>query len=278
MKVSEIKALVSLLDDSDQEVTNIVHTEINKLGEAVIPFLEEEWEGHEDNPPLQEKIENIIHDMQYRTFVDGLLSWRDHRQHDLLEGMYLVAKYQYPNLDFQQIKLAINQLYFDAWLQLRDEIHPDDAVKTLNHIFFNIHGYMANTKSFHSPANSMINQVMDTKRGNPISLCVIYMLVAQRLGLPIFGVNLPNIFVLTFKNPQTQFYINVFNSGQIYYKKDIDLHLKQLQIDPNERFYEPCSNMEIIRRTLLNLMVAFKKTDEQERVAELNSIYDKLIE
>lgn len=277
MSENEINALVSLLEDTDEEVSFLVEKEIRNIGGEVIPVLENHWEKCSFNPPLQKRIEDLIHDMQYENFSKGLLEWKKERQHDLLEGMWLLARYQYPDLEFETLKMEINQIYFDAWLQLRDEIHPKDAIKILNHIFFEKYKFSANTKNFHSPANSLINQVIESKRGNPISLCVIYLLVAQRLGLPLFGVNLPSLFILTYKSAQVQFYVNVFNKGLIFNKKDIDAYLKQMKIDKQEMFYEPCSNLEIVRRSLLNLMVSFKKNSETEKVEEIKAIYNKLL-
>ncbi len=277
MTESEINALVSLLEDTDEEVSYLVEKQIRHLGDEAIPFLEDHWERHSLNPSLQKRLEDLIHELQYDNFSEGLVDWKRNRQDDLLEGVWLVAKYQYPDLEFDSLKMEVNQIYFDAWLKLRDEIHPKDAVNVLNNLFFEKYKFSANTKNFHSPANSLINQVIETKRGNPISLCVIYLLVAQRLGLPIFGVNLPSLFILTYKSPQIQFYINVFNKGLVFERKDIDSYLKQMKMDEQEMFYQPCSNLEIIRRSLLNLMVSFKKNSETEKVKEIKYIYDKMM-
>ncbi len=277
MSENEITALVTLLEDSDEEVSFMVEKEIKNQGEDIIPYLEDHWERNPSNPDLQKKIEDIIHDLHYQNFFEGLIEWKNERQDDLLEGMFLLARYQYPELEYEKLKLEINQIYFDAWLQLRDEIHPDDAVKILNQIFFDKYKFSANTKNFHSPSNSFINKVLETKRGNPISLCVIYLLIAQRLGLPIYGVNLPSLFILTFKSYKIQFYINVFNSGLIFNKKDITTYLNQLKLEQEDMFFEPCSNLEIIKRSLLNLMVSFEKSSEPEKVIEIKKMYNEMM-
>jgi regulator of sirC expression with transglutaminase-like and TPR domain len=276
MEASEMKALVSLLDDTDQEVTSHVEQKIRGLGDLIIPVLESQWEENSLNPSLQRRIENLIHDMQYQSFAEGLFKWKEDGAQDLLEGMWLVAKYQYPDLEFEKIKKEINQIYFDAWLLMREEVHPHDAIKSLNHVVFEKYGFTGNTKNFHSPANSMINQVLEVKRGNPISLCVIYMIVAQRLNLPVFGVNLPSLFIVTYQSSLGQFYVNIFNKGLIFSKKDIDTYLKQMKIDPRDEFYQPCGNLEIIKRVLLNLIVSFKKNSDKEKVNEINYVFEKL--
>lgn len=277
MNEGEIKALVTLLDDDDHEIVEHVEKQIRHLGGIVIPFLEDHWEENSLNPNLQKRIEDIIHDLQYQQVIDRLLEWKNRGAEDLLEGMWIIATYQYPDLHLEKLKQYINDLYFDAWLEFRDNLHPHDQVRILNQIFFDKHKFQPNTKNFHSAANSMLNQVFDMKRGNPISLCIIYMLIAKRLGMPVSGVNLPSLFILTYKSPQIQFYINVFNKGLIFTKIDIDNYIKQMHLNPNEVFYEPCDNMDIIRRVLRNLIVSFERIGDIERAKEVDTILGAIV-
>lgn len=277
MTNSEIKALVSLLDDQDIEIVQHVENQLRSMGETAIPFLEDHWQDNSFNPPLQKKIEDLIHELQYELLANRLLAWKNAGAKDLLEGMWIIATYQYPDLQLDVLKSYINEMYLDTWLELRDDLHPHDQVRILNQIFFDKYKYTSNTKNFHAVANSMINQVFDLKRGNPISLCVIYLLLAQRLGLPISGVNLPSLFVLTYQSSQTQFYINVFNRGLIFSKNDIVNYIKQLNIEPQPSFFEPCSHLEIITRVLRNLIVSFEKISDVQRAKEIERIL-KLIQ
>ncbi|AFK01760.1 hypothetical protein Emtol_0607 [Emticicia oligotrophica DSM 17448] len=272
MNESEIKALVTLLDDDDHEVVQHVENRLKGLGGAIIPLLEDHWQGSGFNPNLQKKLEDLIHGLQYNSVIERLVKWKNDGYEDLLEGMWIIATYQYPDLSIDKLRHHINDMYFDTWLELRDDMHPHDQIRILNQIFFDKYKYLPNTKNFHSVANSMLNQVFDLKKGNPISLCVIYMLVAKRLGLPVSGVNLPSLFVLTYKTPQTQFYINIFNRGLIFSKVDITNYIKQMQLQPQDSFFQPCTNLDIILRVLRNLIVSFEKISDLERVKEVEKI------
>jgi regulator of sirC expression with transglutaminase-like and TPR domain len=278
MKESEIKALVTLLDDDDIEVVQHVEKQLRTIGGSVIPLLEDHWQENGLNPVLQKKIEDLIHDLQYSLLTTRLLEWKNGGHQDLLEGMWIIATYQYPDLSLEKLRQSINDIYFDVWLEFRDDLHPHDQVRILNQVFFEKYKFAANTKNFHSPANSMLNQVFEQKKGNPISLCVIYMLIAKRLGLPISGVNLPSLFVLTYKNPQIQFYINVFNRGLIFSKADISNYIKQMHLLPQDSFYQPCTNLDIVCRVLRNLIVSFEKVSDVERVNEIENILKLLSE
>jgi regulator of sirC expression with transglutaminase-like and TPR domain len=122
----------------------------------------------------------------------------------------------------------------------------------------------------------MINIVLETRKGNPISLCCLYMLVAQRMKLPIYGVNLPNLFILTYKQGRHQFYINVFNKGLVFSKQDIDNYLQNLNLKQNDIFYQPCSHLDIVRRVMRNMIVAFEKTGEDDREQEIRLLLEVL--
>ncbi|MFD3000045.1 transglutaminase-like domain-containing protein [Pontibacter toksunensis] len=271
MTKKEIKAMISLLEDHDNEVAQYVEQRIVALGEGIIPFLEEEWEETLDSD-LQKKIEDLIHNLQFEGLHSRLKTWKNNGAENLLEGLWLVNSYMYPDVEFADISRIMDQLYFDAWTHMKDEMHPYDQVKSLNNVLFREKRFSANTKNFHSPANSMLHLVLETKRGNPLTLCVIYMTLAQRLGMPVYGVNLPNLFILTYKLDGVQFYINVYNKGLILSKSDIDNYILQLNLNPVDIFYEPCSNLDVVKRALRNLSFSFEKMDDLEKATEVTKL------
>jgi regulator of sirC expression with transglutaminase-like and TPR domain len=278
MTTKEIKALISLLDDP--EIAPQIQSEIQNLGETIIPYLEESWEETLD-PQQQQRLEDLIHQLQFEGLQQRLRVWRDAGAQDLLEGMWLLNSYQYPDADLQALNRAIEQLRFEAWTLLRSEMHPADQVQMLNHVIFRNHKFSANTQHFHSPANSMLQRVIETKRGNPLSLCVIYLLVAQRLDLPVFGVNLPNLFVLTYQSENKAFppfYINCYNRGVVLSRADIEHYVGQLGITSQDAFYEPCSNLDIVRRAMRNLQVSFEKLQEPSKAEEVSQLLAILTE
>jgi len=271
MEESKIKALISLLDDDDAEVISQVEKEFLSQGGSVIPFLEKEWENN-FNPIVQKRIEDLVHSLQFILLEERFSKWKKTGGEDLMEGMWLICTYQYPDLEYNTVKSTLEQMYYEVWLEIKPEMEPMEQVRAINNVLFSKMKFSSNTKNFHSPANSMLSQVLESKKGNPISLCVIYMLIAQKLKLPIYGVNLPSLFILTYKNDQSQFYINAFNKGIIFTKEDIDSYLHQLNLAPIDIFYQPCSNIDIVARVLRNLINSFEKLSEAERVEDVKKM------
>lgn len=192
----EFKALVSLLEDDDEEVNRHVEGKIMSLGSDIIPYLEEQWENSFD-PNIQSKIEDMIHTLQFSRLKERIREWKEKGGENLLEGMWLISLYQYPDTELNDLNKEIEQIYYDIWVELKEDLHPYDQIKIINGALFNKLKFRANTKNFHSPNNSFLKSVLESKKGNPISLSVVYMLVAEKLGLPIYGVNLPNLFIIT---------------------------------------------------------------------------------
>lgn len=271
MEEKEIKALISLLDDHDRQVADHVHDKIKSLGTMVIPFLEKEWESTL-NADLQSRIENLIHELQTILLKERLMQWYTSDEKDLLTGMWIIATIQYPDIELQKLKQDLEQIHYDVWLTFNDGMTSMDRIKALNSVLFSKLRFGANTRNFQSPGNSMINVVLESKKGNPITLCVIYMLVARKLKLPVYGVNLPNMFMLLFRDQQQEFYINAFNRGLIFSRKDLENYIMEIQLTPQNSFFEPCSNEEIIRRSLRNLVMAFDKIGEHARAEEVKTL------
>ena len=279
MNDKEIKAIISLLDDPDTEIFNQIEQHLITFGPEVIPLLEENWESSFD-PLSQSRIENIIHKIQFDQIKNDLQFWNLKNNDDLLEGLLIVNRYQYPNLDENNIMLTISELKRNTWFQLMYDMSPLEKVKLLNNVLFREFGLSGNTTNYHDPQNSFVHKVLETKRGNPITLSCIYSIVAQQLDIPIYGINLPKHFVIAYMEDMDQpplFYINAFNRGQIMNQQDIFSFLKQLNLPSSEEYTMPCTNKAIIKRVLRNLITAYENIGNPQKKEEIDILL-KIIE
>lgn len=284
MNTKEIASLIKLLDDPDPEVSRHVEDKLLTYGQEVIEYLESAWEQSFD-AILQERIENLVHKIQFSSIKTELQLWSMSGAFDLLQGVLIINRYQYPDLDEQKIINKIEAIKRDVWMQMMYEMSAIEKVQLINHVFYNLHGFSGNTTNHHDPENSYLNQVLERKKGNQISLSIIYSIIAQKLDIPVYGVNLPQHFILAYVDQNKEydpeggilFYINTFNKGFIFYKRDVDAFLRQLQLKPEPQFYVPCTNTDIVIRVLRNLISAYEKAGQPEKVNELNELLDILI-
>jgi len=277
MNENELKALISLLDDPDAAIYQELEDKLIASGPPVVPFLEQQWETSFD-ALLQSRVEQIVHKIQFNEVKNDLQLWMISNQEDLLEGLLIINLYQYSQLNEPEIYQQLAELKREAWYLMMYEMSPLEKVKLLNNVLFRDFGLSGNTSDYHAPQNSFINKVFETKKGNPISLACIYSLVAQRLDIPIYGVNLPKHFVLAYMNEENPeevlFYINVFNRGQVMQESDIQSFLQQLNLPFSDQYTKPCENLDIIRRVLRNLLAAYNHLDNVEKRDEIQLLLD----
>ncbi len=280
-KNKKMEALVSLIDEPEPEVFRDISTNILQFGTDIIPVLEDAWETHH-LPEVQDRIESIIHQIQFDQVCKDLEDWIISDSDNLLNGCIIIARYHYPELEEEQIRYDISRLRKDIWMELNENLTALEQIKVFNHVFYKIHGFSGNVANYHDPRNSYINKVLELKTGNPLSLGILYLILAQSLEIPVQGINLPEHFVLAYTgntlNPDTLelskdnvlFYINAFSKGAVFSFKDIEVFLKQINMKPLPQYYMPCSNHQIIIRMLNNLSIAYSKASQKGKSEEIN--------
>jgi regulator of sirC expression with transglutaminase-like and TPR domain len=279
--------MVYLLDDPDERVVGEIRVQLVKMGQKILSYLDEEWPRIE-NPRAQDQVLSIIKEIKSRLICDELRTWKEGETHDLLDGALIIDKLHKPDIDKQIIDNKLDKIKLDAWLELNYDLTSFEKVKILNHVIFDMHKFKGDTENYHNAQNSFISHVLEAKSGNPVSLSIIYSIVAQRLNIPVYGVNLPQHFVLGYikdfewqpikrlndesvltdqEGAEIMFYINPFNNGLIFSKENINQFLKQLNLEPQESYFKACSNVEIIKRMLRNLIIAYEKEQNNPKLS-----------
>jgi len=282
MDRKELKAMIALLDDPDEEILTAITCNLLKQGQEVVPELEKAWESTMDEK-LQVKLENLIQEIQFNLVKEDLTRWIQTGSEYVLEGACCIARSQFPELSIAKINDQIESIRKDVWIELNSNLTALEKVKILNYILFDLHKFTRNNSDFYSPQNSYINQVIEMRKGNPISLSIVYLSVAYKLGLPIYGVNLPKNFILAYRDEYVShsspedaddilFYINPYNKGAVLGRREIDYFINQQQITPQPSFYSCCSNRDIIIRLINNLIMSYEKLGYVQKITRLNEL------
>lgn len=287
MQEKQLNALLKLLDDPDPVVYEMIEKKIIQSGNSIIPKLEKAWEDTLSDL-LHSRLENIIQKIQFNGIFEELQNWKNNGANDLLKGAYLVAKYQYPDLEYEKLHEQVEKIKREVWLDMRNNYTPLEQIRVLNYVFYETYKFSGNNANFYAPQNSYINHVFETKKGNPISLAIIYSIIAQRLGFPVYGVNLPKNFIVAYLNQanpnklisdhskEILFYVNPYNRGAVLGKREIDYFLKQQKLQSDKSYYIPCENEIIIQRLLNNLIFSYQRLAYPEKIADLKKLMDIL--
>ncbi len=287
---SKLNGLIQLLDDPDESIYAQISDQFDIIGIAAVPLLEKYWE-ESDNPLAVERATFLINRLNNKSILDQIQNWVDLGCKNLLQGTLLVAKLKYPDLNEDKITNFFNQVKQDIWIELNDNLTAMEKIAVVNKVMFTIHSFEGNREDYYDSKNSFINKAITNKTGTPLTIGVIYAIICQGLDIPVYGVNLPHHFVLAYQDDQSLpimqddmaepgilFYINPFNNGSIFGKREVTDFLVQNKVSPDKKHFVPCSNKQIIKRMINNIIVAFekeKKEDNMNTFKDLLAVFNK---
>ncbi len=189
---SEVNALIRLVEDPDPQIYSQVKNKLVSYGSSVLPSIESTWLRKSQNDAHQSKLQDIISEIRISDLEEKLIKWKNSSNRDLLKGSLIISQYQYPSINEKMIEKEIEKIQKKVWLEINDSNTAFETVKIFNRVLFDICGFKGSRKNFFSPNNSFLYSALRQRQGTPLTLSIIYSIVAQRLEIPIYGVNLPN--------------------------------------------------------------------------------------
>ncbi|MCF6171131.1 MAG: transglutaminase-like domain-containing protein [Bacteroidales bacterium] len=285
----ELNALVSMIDEPSEEIFATIREKITGYGKVAIPLLEDAWMNSFSDEQTQ-RLEGLIGDIRFNDVYHELYDWKQSKQQDLLEAFVLITRFRYPGFDAEKYLEQMERLKKDAWLEMNDELTALEKIKVLNHIFYDVYGFRSVPDSRKSKLNSyFLNELLDTKKGNALSLGILYAYVAQSLNIPVFGVNLPQHFILTYlddslpvktsghyNRDDVLFYINAMNKGAIFTANEVSLFIRKLKMESRDEYFLPCSKLTFIGRLIMELEFAYKEAGDTARSEEMGALFNVL--
>jgi len=285
MNEPRLDSLIALLDDPDDSVFNLVLEELSKEDVSIIDRLEHIWETSFDKL-VQKRVELIVQQIQLKDTKEKIRKWATQDSLDLFEGIFLISRYQYPELKLKSVQVQLEKIRKDIWLEFKNSLTSIEKITILNHIFFNHYKFKINRDDIDSPQNGYINRVLDTRKGNPISIAILYTLVARSLNLPVHYIDFENNPLVAYfdKNiaqlvngddgSHILFYINPSNKGAIIGPKEVEYIQPSVEVHGNRT--EPCPDKTIIKRLIEKLSDDYQQTGSFEKVNYLREIAEIL--
>ena len=200
----------------------------------------------------------------------------------LLEAAISLGQDDYPSMDMQQVLGDVDQLLARIKRRLAGDASSLQKLRTLNQFFFRDLGFGGNINDYYDPDNSYLNVVLKTRRGIPITLAVLWLELANGLGLNARGVAFPGHFMVKVNLPKGQVVIDPF-SGQSLSREELSERLEPFKQHngnyddfemPIGLYLQSASPRDIIDRMLRNLKEIHKTQEDWQR---LIAVIDRLI-
>ena len=261
-------ALVNLLGDEDPAVYHKIRQMILDLGPAAVEWLRPHTLSRE--PALRRRAQELVlrFDRQEADNVFLGFCLKQGQELDLEQGAWLLAQTQYPDINVEGYRALLDSYAADLRERIQGMSEPEAILDALNQYLFDDLGYLGNEDSYYEPDNSYLNRVVDRRTGNPINLCLVYILLARRLGLPVTGIGLPGHFICRYQGSSQELYIDAFNRGKLLTKADCVQYLLHGNYSVRDDYLAPVTPRRMLLRVCGNLHQIYmhlEKADEAKR-------------
>ncbi len=178
---------------------------------------------------------------------------------NLAEAALLIASEEYPGLDIAAYLARLDEMAATLSRRLRADISPADTIVALNRFLFDEHGFSGNAADYYDPRHSFLNDVLDRKRGIPLTLALVYMEIGRRIGLPVQGISFPAHFLVKCQLREGMVVLDPYAKGISLSFDEIRRRIKSLRNDAEPPrsviagMLATASNKDILVRMLRNL-------------------------
>lgn len=261
----EFSAIISLLDDPDTSVQESIQKRLMDYGPSCVQHLKY-YASQSHNVHVRRNARRIVKAFRLKGLhsLKSMVKSSMEAQVDipLEESMCLLSQFSVPEVTTPMIGATLNRIAIRVHeVFVRNQMSNDlTHIVAINRVLFEEEMFRGHESNYYQPANSYLSEVLQRKLGIPLSLAVIYLLVAERSGLQLDAVSVPLHFMVCHK--ETELYIDTFNCGRLVSREDCLNFMRRNGISSPEDHLVKSTNLQILNRALRNLIYAHEKLGE----------------
>jgi regulator of sirC expression with transglutaminase-like and TPR domain len=280
-KKLRIQALITLLDDPDPGIFDVIEKELLKESVSVIPELEVMWETtpHEI---CQIRIEYLIHRILFKENFRKLRRWSRQQAPDLLEGFILASQYNFPDINVDRIYRRIEEIRKRVWVELNNSLTSLEKITVLNHVLFNEYGFTIVPDIQPALKYYSVAHILENRTGCAVAIALLYNIIARKLDLSVSYVDFPRNPMLAYVDrriaakvhpPEVDtdvlFYINPANNGSITGRRELEYVLRKMNVEESVSHTEASSPCNFLARLLEVTEKSYEMSDQPEKSADI---------
>lgn len=253
-KLSEAQreAFLSLLDDSSVSVRKALLAHFNRLGATASRFLEEV--AHGSHRLLARHAAWYLDELKFGDPVAEFRGFIRSLNYELETGAILLSRTVTPDLDVGACCSALDAIANRCRELISEPATPREKCRIINRVLFHEWGFHGNVEHYTDPLNSFIDQVLLRRKGIPLSLSIVYLLVAERLELELEPVGLPGHFIVGCYLESDPFFVDPFDKGVFRDADEILDLLRANNLAPKVTDLAPTPVREVLCRSCRNLV------------------------
>lgn len=261
------EAIVRLLQDNDPETVKLVKEQLVAAGDEALGELaslaavpDEQVSRH-----VRDVMELIADREAEDEFTLLCHLFGDH--HDLERASWMLARAVMPGIDFRPLETKVNAWGRQFLLKSSNAISSRERVILLANFMSGELGLRGNTDDYYNVRNCLLPCVIETRMGIPITLTLLYMMVAARAGMCVEGVNLPGHFIAR----HGDLYFDPFHRGRILTKSDCAAIMAKQNLSLQKSHLADASARQILVRILANILYVHDQNQDRENHAKVNA-------
>lgn len=183
-----------------------------------------------------------------------------------------LAAIEFPGLDLEASFFRLDNLAEQIGSQLTANASGLEFLKAANEILFEVLQFRGNEQDYYDPRNSCLNSVLMRRLGIPITLSVVYIEIARRLGRPVYGVGLPGHFIIGYEDAESRYWVDPFHRGSILsFAECCALARQNTRVDlrSNPALLAPVNKRQILVRMLSNLKAIYLRGEAFEKARQV---------
>lgn len=283
---TEEESLLVLLDDPDEEVYRSIRAKILELGPGILPRLEA-GAALASTLPVHERYLDLISQLQATYVYQELRRWRNGDTLRLMEGGWLMTRFLFTELPFNDLQSKIQPFVREIWMELNNQLTALERIRVMNHFLFEKHRFRLNDDYPESIGNNFLNRLIENKKGNEYSITLLYAIIAQELEIPLYPVMFPGLPLLAYLdlilNPEGHlapgeakvlFYVNPSQSGTVHGRHDLLDYLHQLAEPANQSYFRATRYDYLIFRCFEKLADDLAAAGSHNRLGQVERILE----
>lgn len=260
---AERKALESLLDDPSPSVRAALLGQFNRHGRESVELLR--YLAHQPNRVLALHAVSYLRELNFSDPVTEFRGFIRSLNYELETGALLLSRTVNPALDVGACCLQLDALADRCRQLIAEPATAREKCRVLNRVLFHEYGFCGNTDHYTDPLNTYLDQVLTRRKGIPISLSIVYLLVAERAGLSLSAVGLPGHFMVGCYEEPVPFFIDPFHAGIFLNAGEVFALLRAGSVNASVADLAPTPVREVLCRCCRNLVNHCLAAGEPER-------------
>ncbi|MDI1337272.1 MAG: transglutaminase-like domain-containing protein [Lacunisphaera sp.] len=278
--IAQRQALTELLDDPSPVVRTALLGELARHGRESVVLLRDLI--HQPNRMLALHAAWFLRELHFSDPVGEFRSFIRSLNYELETGALLLSRTVNPDLDVGACCTQLDALATRCRELIAEPATAREKCRVLNRVLFHEFGLHGNADNYTDPLNSYLDQVLARRKGIPISLSIVYLLVAERVGLQLEAVALPGHFMVGCYDESVPFFIDPFNAGVFLSAGEVFILLRKNSGHASVSDLAPTPVREVLCRCCRNLANHYNAAHESGLarlfagfVAEFESTYER---